>query len=416
MYRLQNDQIGQLLIEALPVLQSLHAAGHEAYIVGGAVRDTLLYKSISDIDIATSAKPAEVVSVFEKTIPTGLQHGTVTVLYNGYSYEITTFRTETVYQDHRRPEAVQFVQSLLEDLNRRDFTMNAMALNDQFHCIDPFHGITDLEAGVLRCVGHGATRFQEDALRMLRAIRFLTTYKLAPTYSLWRALIRNRELMKYIAMERVTTELGKIMNSPFVDRGITLLCRSHLLLTTKLKLHFSHELYRSSMKEWLALSQFKDQEVRWALLFYQCGLSNEHALEDMQHLKFSKKQQDKVSQLLALHRQLVGADSISTELWLTLLERHGMTYCELWLEEIAPLLELDRHIKTIHNSLHIYAVNKLDVKGSDLIKWRDASGGPWVQHMLSALFRLVAIGKIANKKEELKTYIKNQKGGEYNDS
>src|SRR5690606_24307949 len=130
------------------------------------------YKHISDIDVATSATPAEVVSIFEKTIPTGLQHGTVTVIMNGQSYEVTTFRTETTYSNHRRPEAVQFVSNLIEDLQRRDFTMNAMALNAEFYCIDPFNGVADLEAGVLRCVGNSNVRFQEDALRMLRAIRF----------------------------------------------------------------------------------------------------------------------------------------------------------------------------------------------------------------------------------------------------
>lgn len=411
MNRLNNNQIPTALVEALSVLQPLLDAGYDAYIVGGAVRDTLLYNDISDVDIATSATPAEVVSIFEKTIPTGLQHGTVTVIVDRLSYEVTTFRTESVYKNHRRPETVQFVRHLLEDLQRRDFTMNAMALNDQFYCIDPFNGIADLKAGVLRCVGEGEIRFQEDALRMLRAIRFLTTYKLMPTLSLWRALHRKKELIGHVAMERISSELEKIVTSQYVSRGLILIGRSQLLLAAKNKLYFAPALSNRDYHSWQSLSQLDDADIRWVLLFIECRLDDEQIRSDMEQLRFSKKRIDKITQLITLHKHLINAKDITIGIWLDALERYGVVICEKWLHELAPLTKLHVHVVELHRSLHIHSINKLKIKGSDLIKWTSLPGGPWVQLMLSELFKVVALGQVINEKDQIKKYVKNKEGG-----
>ena len=154
------------------ILESLQKSGYEAYVVGGCVRDALLGREPNDWDITTSALPTEVKSVFPRTIDTGLQHGTVTVLCGGTGYEVTTFRVDGVYEDGRHPKEVTFTPSLREDLKRRDFTINAMAYNNESGLVDLFGGQKDLENGIVRAVGDPVQRFTEDALRIMRAIRF----------------------------------------------------------------------------------------------------------------------------------------------------------------------------------------------------------------------------------------------------
>ena len=160
--------------KALPILKKIEAAGFEAYFVGGSVRDVLLGQPIHDVDIATSAFPAEIKEIFPRTIDVGIEHGTVLVLDGDEQYEITTFRTESAYQDFRRPDQVEFVRSLEEDLKRRDFTINAFALKEDGEIVDLFDGLVDLENNVLRAVGNPHERFHEDALRMMRGLRFVS--------------------------------------------------------------------------------------------------------------------------------------------------------------------------------------------------------------------------------------------------
>ena len=163
---------------AAALLDTLHAAGYAAYAVGGCVRDSLLGRTAHDWDLCTSALPQQVMELFgaEQCIPTGLQHGTVTIKYGGRLYETTTFRTEGSYTDGRHPDAVQFVPDVREDLARRDFTINAMAYNEAEGLVDPFGGQKDLQNGLLRAVGEPQQRFTEDALRILRRYRFAARF------------------------------------------------------------------------------------------------------------------------------------------------------------------------------------------------------------------------------------------------
>ena len=154
------------------IIETLQSAGYEAYAVGGCVRDSLLGRIPNDWDITTSARPEETKRLFPRTIDTGIQHGTVTVMMNKEGFEVTTYRIDGEYEDSRHPKEVTFTASLEEDLKRRDFTINAMAYNEQDGLVDIFGGIRDIEIGVIRCVGNAEERFTEDALRMLRAVRF----------------------------------------------------------------------------------------------------------------------------------------------------------------------------------------------------------------------------------------------------
>lgn len=205
------------------IIDTYYDNNYEAFMVGGCVRDSLLGKAPSDFDITTSASPEVCQKLFTKTIPTGIQHGTVTALIEDESFEITTYRTEGDYNDSRRPSWVKFVSNIKEDLSRRDFTINSLAYNDKEGLIDFFGGQNDLNNKIVRAVGDANKRFQEDALRMLRAIRFSCQldFSIAPeTYS---AIKSNYNLIKNISIERIRDELCKILISNNPSKGIDLL-------------------------------------------------------------------------------------------------------------------------------------------------------------------------------------------------
>ena len=201
---------------AAALLDTLHAAGYAAYTVGGCVRDSLLGRTAHDWDLCTSALPQQVMELFgtEQCIPTGLQHGTVTIKYGGQLYETTTFRTEGSYTDGRHPDEVQFVPDVREDLARRDFTINAMAYNEAEGLVDPFGGQKDLQNGLLRAVGEPQQRFTEDALRILRLYRFAARFGFALDAATARAARQLAPHLDCISAERIQEELAKLLAAP----------------------------------------------------------------------------------------------------------------------------------------------------------------------------------------------------------
>ena len=201
---------------AAALLDALHTAGYAAYAVGGCVRDSLLGRTAHDWDLCTSALPQQVMELFgtEQCIPTGLQHGTVTIKYGGQLYETTTFRTEGSYTDGRHPDEVQFVPDVREDLARRDFTINAMAYNEAEGLVDPFGGQADLQNGLLRAVGEPQQRFTEDALRILRLYRFAARFGFALDAATARAARQLAPHLDCISAERIQEELAKLLAAP----------------------------------------------------------------------------------------------------------------------------------------------------------------------------------------------------------
>ena len=196
------------------ILTKLNENGYEAYVVGGCVRDMILGREPGDWDITTSALPEQVKQVFRRTVDTGIQHGTVTVMMGDEGYEVTTYRIDGEYADGRHPDSVTFTPSLTEDLKRRDFTVNAMAYNGNTGLVDEFGGMEDLDRGIIRCVGEPMDRFSEDALRILRAIRFSAQLGFAiegRTYEAIRAIAPN---MVHVSKERIQAELTKLLLSP----------------------------------------------------------------------------------------------------------------------------------------------------------------------------------------------------------
>jgi len=212
------------------ILDTFKNNGYEAYIVGGCIRDFIIGSYVpKDYDIATNALPEEIIKLFDKTVPTGIKHGTVTVMMNGEGFEVTTYRIDGEYLDNRRPELVTFVLNLKEDLARRDFTINALAFNEQDGVIDYFNGLEDIENKIIRAVGEPNKRFQEDALRMLRAIRFAATLDFQIEENTLRAIKMNSNLILNISSERIRDELCKMLLSRSSTKAFRLLEGTKLL-------------------------------------------------------------------------------------------------------------------------------------------------------------------------------------------
>ncbi len=317
------------------IIETLIAAGYEAYAVGGCIRDSVLGREPSDWDITTSAKPEDVKRIFARTIDTGIKHGTVTVMMDHEAFEVTTYRIDGVYEDGRHPKEVTFTASLEEDLRRRDFTMNAMAYNEQTGLVDIFDGIRDMEAGVIRCVGNAEERFTEDALRILRAVRFSAQlgYEIAEdTKSAVRKLAPN---LKKISAERIQTELVKLLVSDHPDylriayeTGITRQVLPEFDLCMETPQNNPHHCYSVGEHILHAMLEVRpDKVLRLGMLFHDIGKpqtltidekgithNKKHAvvgeqmtMQILRRLKFDNDTIRKVTKIVLCHDQEVGA-------------------------------------------------------------------------------------------------------------
>lgn len=211
------------------IINKLENNNFKAYLVGGAVRNKILGLDAFDYDITTNALPEDIESIFPKTIPTGKKFGTITVIHNNNSYEITTFRNDGIYSDGRRPDSVSFSTELIEDLKRRDFTINALCIDSNEKLIDYFNGIEDIKSKVIRCIGNPDERFTEDALRMMRAVRFMTQLKFTMDEDTRMSIIKNNSLIKRVSVERIREELNKILLSDKPSDGIRALVDTGLM-------------------------------------------------------------------------------------------------------------------------------------------------------------------------------------------
>ena len=310
------------------IIQTLEAAGYEAYAVGGCVRDSVLGRVPADWDITTSALPEQVKEQFHRTIDTGIEHGTVTVMIEKEGFEVTTYRIDGEYRDHRHPEQVNFTGELKEDLRRRDFTINAMAYNDSCGLVDAFGGIQDLENGVIRCVGIAEERFEEDALRILRAVRFAAQLGFVIEEKTALAARKLAGNLQAISAERIQTELVKLLVSPHPEMlrtayelGITREVLPEFDRIMKTPQHHPHHMY-SVGEHTLKALEFTDPEkvLRLAVLFHDFGkpqtrttengvdhfhghakVSAEETVRIMRRLKFDNASLDQVKRMVLYH-------------------------------------------------------------------------------------------------------------------
>lgn len=394
----------EMLVRALPVLERLAAAGHKAYFVGGCVRDALLGRTLGDVDIATSARPEAVMALFPKHAPTGIRHGTVTVFVKGRPYEVTTFRTESEYENFRRPAEVMFVEDLEADLTRRDFTVNAMAMDAAGRVIDPFGGKNDLERGVIRCVGNPDERFREDALRMVRAIRFAAqlAFRIAP--STWRALKRNAGLLRHIAPERVGAELDKMIRGADPDRAIALFIRSGLWRMTKTPLD-APGIPACAGKP--RLSGLEAGDLRWIALWAAANVSHEAARQWMSGFAFGKKRMRAIFAPLKLHAAAASAPD-TREAWAALALAHGRQAAADWLAVMralpgvspVPEEQLARWSAWLAD-IPAFTAAEIKLDGTFLAEAAGRKPGPWIKRTMDRLLLETAAGRLPNEREAL---------------
>lgn len=278
-------------IEVEKIINDLQNENFEAYIVGGCVRDNILGIEPKDWDIATNAKPEQIKKIFAKTVDTGLAHGTVTVILNKKHFEVTTYRIDGEYKDCRRPENVFFTDDLLQDLSRRDFTMNAIAFNQKY--IDPFNGLQDIKNKLIRCVRDPAERFREDALRMMRAIRFANQLNFDLESKTFAALKKNVELIKFVSIERIRDELVKLFFSD--ARKINLLNESKILQFVN---HDFYEYLCDNLNEISKklLRVKKSCDTIFSVILYKMKPQNAYSL--MKFFRFDNKTCDSVRKIL----------------------------------------------------------------------------------------------------------------------
>lgn len=283
------------------IIDKFYSTNHKAFMVGGCVRDSILKKEPKDYDITTSALPDETILLFDKTIPTGLQHGTITVLIKKEPYEVTTFRTDGDYKDNRRPDSVLFVSDIALDLSRRDFTINALAYNHYEGLIDCFNGLNDISNKIIKCVGDPDKRFTEDALRMLRAVRFSCQLDFKIESNTYESIKRNYKLIENISSERVRDELCKILISKNPSKGLELLKDTSILkiilpdinnlveYTPKCTNH-NRDVFKHTLK--VIDNTYDDLLLRLSALFHDVGKINTMSFLENGHCYFPKHSQE----------------------------------------------------------------------------------------------------------------------------
>jgi len=265
--------------KVLFIINNLQLAGYDAFAVGGCVRDSILARKPQDWDITTSAKPEAIKEIFRRTVDTGIEHGTVTVMIGKDSYEVTTYRIDGAYEDSRHPKEVRFTNCLEEDLRRRDFTINAMAYNDDVRLVDVFGGMQDLNHHLIRCVGDPRERFSEDALRILRAVRFSAQLDFPIEPDTAKAVKELAPNLKNISAERIQTELVKLLTSPHPERiqdacelGITKVVLPEWDAMVGVKQNTIHHKYDVAEHTLYTLKHVKrDKYLRLTMLFHDMG-------------------------------------------------------------------------------------------------------------------------------------------------
>ncbi len=423
------------------IIDTLTAAGYEAYAVGGCVRDSYMGRVPNDWDITTSATPEETKKLFTRTIDTGIRHGTVTVMQDREGFEVTTYRIDGEYEDGRHPKEVTFTASLSEDLRRRDFTINAMAYNEQEGLIDLFGGIRDIERGVIRCVGDAKERFTEDALRMLRAVRFSAQLGYRIDEDTKAAISLLAENLKKISAERIQVELVKLVTSAHPDylrtayeTGITRQILPEFDLCMETPQNNPHHCY--GVGEHILhtmLGTPPDKIMRLAALFHDIAkpqtftVDEEGVTHNRQHpvvgeemtkkilrrLKFDNDTVDKVSRLVLYHDQKISptesgvrraVNRMGEDIFPLVLLLHQADICAQSDYKKEEKLQRNAYIKELYDKIRARGeclnLKNLAVTGKDLIEAGIAPGKE-IGLILQNMLELVLENPEANTKENL---------------
>ncbi len=432
------------------ILNKLSLNGYDAYIVGGCVRDSLIGRVPSDWDICTNAKPEDVIELFDssgyKTVETGLRHGTVTIIIADEHFEVTTFRMDGEYLDGRRPDNVEFTDDIAKDLSRRDFTINAMAYNKEEGLIDPYNGLDYLNSRVVRCVGNPNERFQEDGLRMLRAIRFASQLGFKIDRDTAVSITDNRKLLKCISQERIREELNKILISENPSDGMTALRTLKLLDYIIPELNDCYNFnqhnpnhHKDVFEHTMSVLDITEPklELRLAALFHDIGKPNTFTMSEdgtghfyshhkesaricrevMTRLKYSNKEIEYVSELVYYHMtryeklrtpsvkkfiNKVGIDKLDDLFKLFIADRIGSKPPS----EFDDIYKLKFECERVLSEKQPLSVKDLDIDGYDLMKMGVPQGRD-IGSILNSLLEIVLDDPELNNKDVLLEVVRN---------
>ena len=436
--------------KVLMIINNLQLHGYEAFAVGGCVRDSILARRPEDWDITTSAKPEEIKKLFRKTVDTGIEHGTVTVLLGKDSFEVTTYRIDGAYEDSRHPKEVKFTNRLEEDLRRRDFTINAMAYNDEVRLVDVFGGMQDLNHHRIRCVGDPEERFSEDALRILRAVRFSAQLNFPIEPNTARAVKKLAPTLKKISAERIRTELVKLLVSPHPERiqdafelGITRVILPEWDAMVGVEQHTPHHKYDVAEHTIRALKNVKrDKILRLTMLFHDMGkpamkttdekgqdhfkghalVSEEIARKILRRLKFDNDTVKTVTRLVCYHDYRIEATPQNVR---RAMNRIGVELFPYYLavrmadvkaqspyrkrEKIENIVEMRRLYQEALLKDQCVTLRQLAVSGKDLMQL-GMKPGRELGSMLSELLEYVIDDSERNDRDTLCKYVKEKLG------
>ena len=426
------------------IIQELEKCGHEAYMVGGCVRDSVLGRKPHDYDICTSATPDEILKAFpnEEIIPTGLQHGTVTILINKEPFEVTTYRIDGDYSDNRRPDNVTFTKNLVEDLRRRDFTINAMAYNPKTGLIDPFNGMEDIKYKKIRCVGSAEDRFNEDALRILRAIRFEAQLGFAGLPETMFEIERQYDRLKNISIERINSEFCKIVASEQFCVELVLYPNVFSLFIPELKdligfqqnnPYHAYDVFDHTVHA-IEKCESDDLVVRLAVFFHDFG--KPHSYQDgedgirhfkghgkvsaeitdsiMKRLRFDNETRNNVVELVYYHDATFEVGNKYVKRWLNKIgEKQFRRLLEIRkadIKEQKPDYEESRieKVNNIENILEeilseksCFSLKDLAVNGNDVKEVMKLKEGKDIGYWLNEILKRVIDGELKNNKDDL---------------
>jgi tRNA nucleotidyltransferase (CCA-adding enzyme) len=440
-----DDMRTKVPSEVRAICKRLKERGHKAYIVGGCVRDLIIGRKASDWDVTTDAKPTELLEIFPRIIPTGIQHGTVTVLVDDKPFEVTTFRGEGAYSDGRRPDTVEFVSDITADLARRDFTVNAIALDpDDGHVIDPFEGRKDIERRVIRAVGTPLDRFREDGLRVLRAARFTATLGFDLDAETERAIPTSLDVYKKVSQERVRDEWVKAMKAQKPSRAFDVMRTSGILAIScpellegvgmdQNKWH-SYDVWRHGMECLDAC--VGDPVLRISAMLHDVGKPRSRAFSDKTHdwtfydherigaeiadpicqrLRFSNDERQRIVHLVRNHLfhytsewtdatvrrfiQRVGKDRLE-DLWAL---NEADVRAKGWDDapDLSALAAIKEHVAKVIAAGDALSTRDLAIDGRDIMKELGVAPGPTVGKLLKGLLEEVIADPAKNDREVL---------------
>jgi tRNA nucleotidyltransferase (CCA-adding enzyme) len=390
--------------QAVPILDRLIEAGFEAYVVGGAIRDYLLGRPVHDVDIATSAVPHEVVRLFRHTVPIGIRHGTVAVIHQGKNFEVTTFRSESRYDDYRHPNEVRFEKSLEKDLMRRDFTINALAMAHDGTLIDPFGGRRDIANRRIRTVGEASARIAEDPLRMMRGIRFVSELDFSLGAGEEKAFASQAPMLRHISVERIDQEMTRLLDGPAVAAALRLLYRTQCL--NALPLLESAQGERTF--DTVCFDRLTSNAERWTVFLIRAVPALKTA-DFARAWNWSGRRRKTVE---AIRRALFFRESQSWSRYA--LYRTGPDVAESAERvhaavECASSDQLTTQIKRIQQLWDSCAIKQrgdLAAGARQFMEWSDTPPGPWLAETIASLEKDVIDGVVPNQREAIAGWFK----------